>query len=348
MYTRRIIAFLMTLPTCLLFYTGPGFAQYWMETQPGFKLEPVDQDSSVLIGKADPLLETAGEVAAVRLDALFRVQPGMSRFFTEEWDDDAQAMRFVEQAFVPNQPVPGDSPELIPYAVDGLQVLIGIGQPDTDDGNWAPREVVSLGEGRGGDITVLDSWELGAQYCAGIYIFDVLHDGSLCLVAPWATGAGGGGGVDVLWLSPAGMLTPFGPDEEYASIWSQNGYVNLLDYNGDGVWEIETAFPLMFTASGYSYKEILSFDPDSWAWVGGDSRFQDFYAPEDAFYRILIAKARDMEQDTSKYKVDNPGWEGAYGFKLDGEWYSLEPFVDWETGEFNATWLTDLEAIFEP
>ncbi len=329
----------MTYLSILLFGAVPGYAQYWMETEPGYVLTPVDPDFATLAAPQHPQVGQAQEAAGVVFDALFWVLPGTSSCYRQEWDEETESMRYREYRLTPVPEQPDTDVDLVPYVVDGLPLMIGVGQPDTLDAEWAPAQVVSFAVEADGSLTPLDYWELGAQYCNGIYMLDLLGDGSLCLVLPWATGAAGGGGVDLLWISPAGGFSFFGATREEAMLWSQTGYVNLRDYDNDGAWEIETAYPLMFSAAGYSYKELLYFDRESWSWLGGAERFPEFYAPQDAFYRILFHTARELEKDPAKYLSTEPGWEGSYGFQLDGEWYSLDPFMNLDTGEFDPTWL---------
>jgi hypothetical protein len=347
MTTSRLVIALLTCCAALMFTAQPGFAQYWMETELGYTLEPVNPDLSALAPSTHPLYAEASAATGVQILALFWVQPGMSRCFERGWDDATQDdSHFTEYELIPARELPAPAAKPCSYVVDGLPLIIGLGLAPGEYPEWPSFTALSLVEQPDGAVTELDRWTVDVPHCFEVYALDLLGDGQVCLVLPWMTGAGGGGGVDVLWLSPAGGFNMFAPNREQASLGSQNGYVNLLDYDGDGVWEIETAFPLMFTAAGYSYKDLLRFDPERWVWMSAEGCFPEYYAPEQAFYRTLISTVHELEKNPAQFLSHDPATDSLYGFELDSEWHSLDPFVNSDTGKFDDTWLADLETMF--
>lgn len=332
------------LAAFILLYPAAASAQYFMETGPGYTLGEVSEDDTLLLASPHPLVLAAQDATSMELDAIFRLHPGMRRYFTKEWTEDGVEY-MAEYEIVPPEGWQAPATEEIDYNIRGLEIIIGMGYDFTDSPDWPLYAVVSLLEYPDGSLEELDRYALGAQFCPGVFALDMTADGIIELVIPWATGAGGGGGVEVLAVVPTGGLATFG-DPELATIYSQNGYCELLDYDGDGGWELETAFPLLFTAAGYSYKDLLVFDREEFAWVSGEPQFPEYYATQDRFYHALIEQARLFMEEPEQFRVDSEHVYGDYACRIDGELYSLDPFVDFSSGEPDPYWLEVLEEMF--
>jgi hypothetical protein len=171
------------------------------------------------------------------------------------------------------------------YNFDGRQVCIGMGQaldPDADSFEWSPLFVLSFAlDSQSGQAELLARHELGAPYSEGIYALDLIQDGVVELVVPWATGVAGGGGVDVIAVVPTGGLAGFsGPDGDPgatgSSFYTASGAFNLLDYNGDGDWEIETSYPPFAAAFAYYYPTLYSFDRASWRFIPAETTMPEY------------------------------------------------------------------------
>ncbi len=339
------LAGLLLLSLCAL---HPGFAraQYYAGLEPGYALTPVASGAGLALDPASPdfaVLRDAAGAQGLILHGAFRVESGMSRFFginTFGLSEEGQARPLEEDELSLLRPLrlppQGEQPS---YSFDGRQVCIGLGQDQPQEEgeyNWSPLRVLSfaLGEGR---AELLDQWELPAQYSEGIYALDLVRDGVVELVVPWATGVAGGGGADVMAVVPTGGLAGFGgPDEQAdpdsdqsSSFYSSNGNINLLDFNGDGDWELETSFPLFAAIYAYYYPALYSFDRQAWAFVDARAGMPEYYAPVDDFYRGLLAALEQALARPADFYLDpDPFTEGpGYGFRQGDETLTLSPFM---------------------
>lgn len=314
-------------------------AQYWAEIEPGIDLVPVAADERLALTKDDPLVAAAEAACRLTLDGLFRADAGTRRFFELGWveAEDGYGSVLAEFRIVPtNEQAPLEI-EPASYHFEGGEVLIGFG-PDPEDA-WGPYSVVSFfadGEGR---VEELARHECGAQYCYGIYALDMTADGVLELVVPWMTGFGSNGGVELFAVVPTGGFSAWGDDLETGSFWSSHGYTELMDYDGDGDWELTAYFPLLFSAAGYSFTELMTFDAERYEWIDAEHVAPELYQQQYAFYDQLLAVLEDFAKDPAPYRTtDDEGW-GAFVCEIDGEQRYLDAFTTDEEGTIDEYWL---------
>ena len=314
-------------------------AQYWADIEPGIELVPVADDQRLALSGNDPLVVAAEAACGLTLDGLFRADAGARRFFELGWveSEDGYGTVLSEFEIVPT----GEPAELqiepANYQFEGGEILIGFGPDPADE--WGPYSVVSFFAGAEGRVEELARHECGAQYCYGIYALDMTADGVLELVVPWMTGFGSNGGVELFAVVPTGGFSAWGDDLESGSFWSSHGYTELMDYDGDGDWELTAYFPLLFSAAGYSFTELMTFDPERYEWIDAEHIAPELYQQQYDFYDQLLAVLEDFAQDPAPYRTtDDEGW-GAFVCEMDGEQYYLDAFTMDEEGTIDEHWL---------
>lgn len=323
-----------------LLAAGAVRAQYWAEIGPGIELKPVADGERLALPPDDPLYAAAEAACRLTLDGLFRPDAGARRLFEIGWvesEDGGGRARLDEFEIVPLGEQAPVEIEPADYHFEGGEVLIGFG-PDPED-EWGPYSVVSFFAGPEGRVEELARHECGAQYCYGIYALDMTADGVLELVVPWTTGFGSNGGVELFAVVPTGGFSAWGDDLDTGSFWSSHGYTELMDYDGDGDWELTAYFPLLFSAAGYSFTELLTFDPVRYEWIDAEQIAPELYQQQYAFYDQLLAVLEDFALDPAPYRVvDNEGW-GAFVCEIDGEQRYLDAFTTDEEGTIDEYWL---------
>jgi len=308
---------------------GPARAQYFRAVEPGYSLEPVTPEEALALSPELPWYGDAEIISGLKLDALFEVQGGMRRYFALEWGAEDEGEQLVEYEIIPDHE-PDEPAEPASYKFEGGGVFIGWGHDPSED--WTPAEVVSFYIGPDGDVQELARWECGAQYTPGVYALDLTNSGGVDLVVPWATGAGGGGGVELFAIVPTGGFSAWGDELDSGSFWSSNGATELNDVDGDGDWELAAWFPLLFSAAGYYYTELMTFDPERYDWVDARDIAPELYAAEEDFYRALAAEIREFIKHPEDYRVDDEDAWVTFGCYIDGELYSLDPFTTDDQG----------------
>jgi hypothetical protein len=314
-------------------------AQYFQSVEPGYTLAEVSPEEALGLSPTLPSYAEAEAVSGLKLDALFEVRGGMRRYFAMEWGAEDEGQHLVEYEIVPDSE-PAQPAAAASYKFDGGGVFVGWGHDPSED--WSPAEVVSFFIGPDGSVQELARWECGATYCPGVYALDLTNSGGVDLVVPWATGAGGGGGVELFAIVPTGGFSAWGEELESGSFWSSNGATELNDVDGDGDWELAAYFPLLFSAAGYYYTELSTFDPDSYSWVDARAIAPQLYEQEENFYRALAAEVREFIKHPEDYRVDDEDAWVTYGCYIEGELYSLDPFTSDDQGTPDYTWIDTL------
>lgn len=340
-----IAASALLAPLLILAPSGAQ-AQYFAGTEPGYRLDPVPaaQQLAIQPGSAEfAALSRACLAQGLDLHGAFRVQASMSRFFG------VNTFSLPEQgipAALEEQQLSSTRPQMIssltylpPYSFDGKQVCVGMAQAQQsgEEYNWNPLLLVSFALSSDPPAAeLLSQWELPAQYSEGIYALDMVFDGVIELVVPWATGVAGGGGADVVAVVPTGGLAGFaaldgdGEDEHAgSSFYSASGNINLLDWDGDGNWELETSYSLLASIYSYNVPVLYTFDTQNWGFADARARFPAYYAPSDSFYRALLSQLElALKRPQDFYHLDDPYMDGpGYLAQIDGAVYSLDPFI---------------------
>lgn len=338
----KATAFTTAIVACLLLACTPALAQYIVDVPEGIELIPVESEEEMLsMPSPHPLVVAAQEVSGLALDGLFRPDATRSRFFTMEWNTDGDVEYLAEYELRSLLPQKELEPEPVSYLYEDGEVLIGFGLDVAD--SWSAYLIISYWLNPDGSIEELQRWECGAEYCYGVYALDLIGDGVVELVVPWATGAGGGGGVEVLAVVPTGGLAYFGDNDITSGFWSSNGSTDLIDFNGDGIWELTAYFPLLFSAAGYYYVDVLIFDYDLFDWRAGPDVAPELYATQHDFYHRFADIVRDFAEDPEAYRTEDETAWGDYACEIDGELYFLSPFMVYghEQGGIDEMWVEE-------
>jgi hypothetical protein len=338
----KATTFAIAIVACLLLAGTPALAQYIVDVPDGIELIPVENEDELLsMPSPHPLVAAAQAVSGLTLDGLFRPDATRARFYAMEWNADGDAEYLAEYEIHSALPHKHLGPEPAAYVYDEGEVLIGFGVDEAED--WSPYLIVSYWLNPDGSIEELQRWECGAGYCYGIYALDLIGDGVVELVVPWATGAGGGGGVELLAIVPTGGMTGFGPEADSGSYWSSNGGTDLLDIDSDGDWELTAYFPLLFSAAGYYYVDVMTFDFERFDWVVDQDVAPELYAAQHDFYNRFADIVRDFAEDPEAYRIEDEDVWGDYACEIDGEFYSLSPFMVYghEQGGIDEMWVEE-------
>jgi len=322
--------------------TGIAHAQYYATSAPGYTLSAPPAGQALLLGRGDALAQSAANCLGLSVDGVLKVQGGMSRYIEFDRGADYEHPRLKESVL--NGKSKAASAAAPPaYNVKGNPLYLALGTTKAKDGDYTDYVVVSFTADSGGAISECSRFSLGAQYCGGIYVLDLNADGLSEVVAPYATGAGSGGGIEVRALQPTGKLAWFGNDELDSTLFSASGYCNLLDYDGDGDWEIETTAPVLCSACGYNWNDLYTFDKDGWNWEVGSDKFPAYYKPEQDFYRALNAAVVKLAANPAAYKYSGKAIEAQYAVQIGAQWYSLDPFIS--ESKPDRTWVNALASL---
>ncbi len=244
----------------------------------------------------------------------------------------------------------GITREQLGYNTAHGQVFIGVGIVYEGDNEWGLGLVSSYLKRADGSFREVSRHELGHEYIGRVFVLDANNDGLLDVIASWMTGAGAGGGVDLLTVHPDGSFSYFGdpadPADYSSQLWSAHGMVELTDYDNNGDWELQLIFPLFFSAAGYYYRDIVSFDRKQNAWAWDPDFAPDYYTAQDHFYEQLYHVVQDLVTNPAKYHHDTDDYYQQFTCTIDGESYSLVPFVD-EDGSPNPDWIDELQIFVE-
>jgi hypothetical protein len=328
-----------TLPVLLCIFiaslsASPASAQYWLETQPGYKTTAPSSGQVLLLSSGDPLRTQISDCLGFTVDGVLRIESGMSRYL--EYTRGAN-LAIREYALTSK---PSGSVAPVKYAIEGQPIYLAFG---TTDSAGYEDYVIATVSGDASGVSELDRFSLGAQYCAGIYALDLNADGVVELAIPYSTGAAGGGGVDVRAIVPTGGLAWFGNDELDGTLFSQSGYLNVLDYDNDGDWELEVRAPVLCSACGYMWSDLYTFDSDGWNWETDEARFAAYYKPQRDFYRALNDGVVKLAANPASMKYTGSAIESDYAVQIGGQWYTLDPFV--VNGKPDRTWVSTLASL---
>ena len=337
----------------LLFSETPARAQYYRELEQGYTLQAVPEESSLLqVTPAPDVLAAQGASApGTVLNCLLELQAGSRLKLEQHYVADLDPY-FADQQIVPPAGWAGFQikRKQTGYATEAGQVCLGVGIAYEGDNEWGLGLLVSYLRHADGSYTEVSRHELGHEYIGGVFVLDANNDGLLNVIASWMTGAGAGGGVDLLTVQPDGSFSYFGddsdPDNFASELWSAHGTVELTDYDNDGDWELQLTYPLFFSAAGYYYRDIVSFDPATNQWAYDADFAPEYYAAQDHFYEELYEKVQALVANPQKFHHETDDYYRQYTCTIDGEEYSLVPFIN-ENGTPNPDWIEELKIFVE-
>lgn len=318
--------------------TAQAYAQYSTETPKGYKLAVPAAGSELGVSHTSAIWQAAQECSGIELQAMFLAKPGMQRFFEVERGEGVT----VREHAISSLKSASRTPPATDYLIEGKRIYIAFGVSNSD--GYADCVVASF-LSDGSSVEELDRFSLGAEYCAGVYALDLTNDGVVDLAVPYATGAGGGGGIEVRTIVPTGGLAWFGNDELDSTLFSQTGFINLLDFDGDGDWEIETSTPVLCSACGYQWGDLYTFDSEANNWEIDMPKFAAYYKPERDFYSQLNAAVQKLAASPSSMAYNGKAVEAKYVTQIGGKWYGLDVFMD--GGKVDRTWVSQLASLVD-
>lgn len=338
----------------LLFMPRSASAQYFEELEQGYTLKDVPESDALLETSPAPEVLAAQDACPEGMDlsCIYELRSGSMRVLEQRWLADLDPF-YAEQAMQPPADWAGHSitREQVGYDTALGQAYIGIGVHFEDDNSWGLGVVCSFLRDDSGGFELVGWHELGHEYIGRVFVLDANNDGLLDVIASWMTGAGSGGGVDLLTVNPDASFSYFGnpddPDDFSSQLWSAHGTVELTDYDNDGDWELQLTYPLFFSAAGYYYRDIVSFDPQQNAWAWDPDFAPEYYEREDAFYRKLYEAVKRLVANPQQFHRESDDYYSSYMVEIDGEEYSLVPFINVDSGEPNADWVEDLRLFVE-
>ena len=331
----------------------PAFAQYFEALDQGYALEDVTESNALLECSPAPDVIAAQDASrpGTSLSCLLTLRSNMRRRLEQQYIEDLDPF-FGEQKMIPPPDWAGHAikHKQAGYASTAGQVCIGIGIHYEEDEMWGLGCISSYLKKPDGSFVEVASHELGHEYIGTVFVLDANNDGLLDVIASWMTGAGSGGGVDLFTVLPDGSFNYFGesgePTDYASSLWSAHGTVELTDYDNDGDWELQLTFPLFFSAAGYYYRDIVSFSEADNAWSWDPDFAPGYYESEDRFYAELYRQVKLLKQDPKKFRRETDDYYQQYTCTIDGESYSLVPFVN-DDGSLNNELIEDLRLIVE-
>jgi hypothetical protein len=341
---------------CVLTLTAapiPAEAQYYQALEAGYSLKSVPAKDALLKVTPAPLVIAAQSASqpGTSLNCLLKLQAGMRRRLDQTYIEELDPF-FAEQRIIPPADWAGRDFEnlQVGYANAGGQVYLGLGIAYEDDNEWGLGLLVSYLQRPDGSFREIARHELGHEYIGSVFVLDANNDGLLNVIASWMTGAGAGGGVDLLTVQPDGSFSYFGdssdPDNFASQLWSAHGSVELMDYDNDGDWELQLTYPLFFSAAGYSYRDIVSFDVATNQWAYDADFAPEYYAAQDHFYAQLYMQVKALVANPARFHHNTDDYYMQYTCTIDGEEYSLVPFIN-ENGTPNPDWIEELKIFVE-
>ncbi|MEZ5338661.1 MAG: hypothetical protein R3F46_10375 [bacterium] len=346
------------MPVCaalilLLASVDAASAQYYEPFEQGYELQAVTDQNSLLQCSPAPDVIAAQQASrpGTSLSCLLKLQSGMMRVLEQEYVEDLDPF-FAEQRMLPARDWAGFHRKQwqANYSTEAGQVYIGVGIHYEDNEYWGLGTICSYLRSADGSFRMIAHHDLGHEYIGRVFVLDANHDGRLDVIASWMTGAGSGGGVDLLTVNEDGGISYFGdsaePSDFASSLWSAHGSVELTDYDNDGDWELQLSFPLFFSAAGYYYRDIVSFDSaeNAWSWDPGFA--PDYYVSQDRFYERLYGQVQRLVHDPEQFHRDTDDYFMQYSCFIDGEEYSLAPFIS-DDGIINDELVEELRLIVE-
>lgn len=226
------------------------------------------------------------------------------------------------------------------YMHGGLPINVGIGKSagkdGGKDGEWAA--VLSFTINSDGAVHTLDIRSCAEEQLLRLYTLDLTRDGLLDLVCATSAGVSGGGAVDLIELLPDGRFRDLWHDPKAAGArkggyppWIlsslRSGYAlcTLHDYNGNGVWEIETRQYISYEgAEGtYTYNMLHTYSWRSHKWYPCTSSYPRRFAGQQRFYAAVLYAMTKLHFD-DKHNEGAGNAEVPYSWKYRGRRYRVD------------------------
>jgi len=313
--------------TCfvVLAWLGVARAQYFPEMHPTER-QAVSDDERLLVPWDDPVLSGIGPEGSCELWYVFRADAGERRVFAVYEGDDPEK---CYNSDITEYEVVAELPEsaATDYRIDGRPLYIGVGR-------YRNKEV--SGE-QTGKVEGLIEWDVlcsfvrdedgasrlidiaGAQrwFITNLYALDLTNDGLLDLACVSSWGVSGGGGIDFVTLEPDGTFRQLWQSDtnsrwlDYppiieSTVESASAYsaCSVHDFDGNGIWEIETQQFLDYGGGmgSYVYNVLYTFDPQTGRCYACTDDFPALYSDQRQFYEALAQALAACEANPEPFK----------------------------------------------
>ena len=335
---------------CLEFAPGLARAEYFPQFEPGYALQPVEAGQETVSTAASLTAEIAAALGGTApVYGVIELYAGMARHYSVEglFDEETGAVSLGEGAIVAEGRSDLSKLEVNYRYPGGRVVMAATALPAEWSEEYLQFSIVSFQVNPDGSAHELARHSVDSEFVGEFFILDMTGDGALEVVIPWATGAGGGGGVAVVTIVPTGGLAGSGENFDEFSLYSRSGYCELADLDADGDWEIQASAPLLCTACGYDVGFVYTYDPALHAWVDGEKQFPASYDTQREFYTKLLTQVKLFMADPAQFLNPAAGvddWD-RYVCTIDGNQHSLVMFAPDADGQFSTAymWLGALE-----
>jgi hypothetical protein len=218
-------------------------------------------------------------------------------------DGEGEPAVMAESQGAPETPQPKPAGTAPVYAVKGSPIYIVVAGYDmAEEPTLRPTaEVFLTAIDNGETATILDRRDLWGAEMEGFELVDLLSDGRKQLVACSSPAAGCCSTGEVIGITPAGMFDiPWGLRGD-GQLSAYEG-ISLLDYDGDGHWELEESQRLGGLDVNYTFRDLWTFDPATNQYVRADALFPQYYEDQrkqfKGIYKELLAEQKaDGEVD---------------------------------------------------
>lgn len=294
-----------------------------------------DQNEPYLNWYSNPLLAEAEEQTGLDFELLFTVKAGMCEYF--KYATGERDFRYEEWSLKPRNGPTRILAAPIQYGDESEQLLIGTAYYNTD--RLSPEQaemlrgpfpdLVVLRARRGGEFSIVDDVFEGVGLL-DIHVLDMTGDGKLELAIHWCGASTDG--LLVYTIEPDGHLTPAvldGSDDGPGFFWDHYHEPVILDFDGDGRWEVEVHDWYQGVVDRTYWCTLLwSYDQARGVWVIDHRKFSNYYQPRAHVYQGLLDALNDASNDLDKYRHVRAGLQARYACQIDGHWYPLDPFIN--------------------
>jgi hypothetical protein len=172
-------------------------------------------------------------------------------------------------------------------------------------------------------------------YHPELYLLDLLGNGSTQLICS-SIAHGGGCWIDIFEPDKQGRLAYFcNAREEWSDFgFSTEGHsglrLNLIDYDGDGDWEIEDRVEVNFNSGQFWYKDLYYYDYAQRRYVRGDKAFPQYYQAEREFHRKYSRQVQSL--------LDPDYFNLGADIVIDGKAYSTQNVEPARLARFVVEW----------
>lgn len=315
----------VTCLTCIavLGWLGVARAQYFPEMHPTERQAVSDEDR-LLVPWDDPVITGIGAEGSCDLWYVFRADGGERRVFAVYEGDDPEK---CYNSDITEYEVVAELAGLAAtdYQLDGRPLYIGVGRYRSREGRDEQTEkaedliewdvLCTFISDDNGAKRIIDI--VGAQrwFITNLYALDLTNDGLLDLACVSSWGASSGGGIDFVTLLPDGKFRQLWQSDtnsrwlDYppiieSTIESAYSACSVHDFDGNGIWEVETQQFLDYGGGmgSYTFNVLYSFDPLTGKSYACTDEFPELFADQRLFYEAFAQALISCEADPVPFR----------------------------------------------